>query len=346
MSKLRSGERSERRPHDSVYRRLFSNRRLVEDLIRRFLPGAWTKKLDFSTLELLPSHYVSRFLDQRESDLVWRLRYGPGKDEWFYVYVLMELQSTVDRFMALRLWAYLALFYQDLLKRDELTTGKLLPPAVPVVLYTGEERWTAPTRLADLLETIEGIEPPSFEYVVLDASHYPTEDLEPVTDVASGVFLMEQAVNLEQLRAIVDRVREIVGADDRLDEDFALLVNSVLGKLSRQGDDVPHVSTLMEARNMLAERAVKWTEQWLEEGRQEGRKEGRKEGRQEGRKEGRKEGHRLGMVEVLKKLAIRRFGELPAWAIEHLDRADVDTLECWSGRLLEAERLEDVFEPS
>ena len=78
---------------------------------------------------------------------------------------------------------------------------------------------------------------------------------------------------------------------------------------------------------MLAERAVKWTEQWLEEGR----------------KEGRKEGLRLGMVEVLRKQATQRFGDLPAWAVERLDRADVDTLERWSGRLLDAERLEDVF---
>ena len=39
----------------------------------------------------------------------------------------MELQSSVDRFMALRLWVYLALFYEFLRKQKKLTpSGKPL----------------------------------------------------------------------------------------------------------------------------------------------------------------------------------------------------------------------------
>ena len=78
---------------------------------------------------------------------------------------------------------------------------------------------------------------------------------------------------------------------------------------------------------MVHERAARWPKQWLEQGRQEGRQEGR----------------RLGKAEVLKALASQRFGELPLWAVERIDRADVDTLDRWSRRLLDAGRLEDVF---
>lgn len=180
------------RPHDPVYRRIFSNARMIEDVLRHFVTGPWLPKLDFSTLELVPARYVSRFLDQRESDVVWRLRYGPGKEDWFYVYVLMELQSSVQRFMALRLWAYIALFYQHLLKQKQLTPSGLLSPVLAIVLYNGEEPWTAPLALADLIQPVEGLARPSFEYIVLDASHYPADDLRPVEDVVSGVFLMEQ----------------------------------------------------------------------------------------------------------------------------------------------------------
>ena len=88
---------------------------MIEDVLRRFLTGSWRRNLDFSTLELVPARYVSRFLDQRESDIVWRVRYGPGDNEWFFVYVLLELQSSVQRFMALRLWLYIGLLYQHLL---------------------------------------------------------------------------------------------------------------------------------------------------------------------------------------------------------------------------------------
>ncbi len=46
---------------------------------------------------------------------------------------------------------------------------------------------------------------------------------------------------------------------------------------------------------------------------------------------------------MLKDLAERRFGELPPRVVQRVDRADVDTLDSWSARLLDAERLEDVF---
>jgi hypothetical protein len=70
-----------RRPHDPVYRRIFTNPRMIEEVLRRFVSGPWIEKLDFSTLELVPTHYVSQFLDQRKSDIVWKVRYGPGTEE-------------------------------------------------------------------------------------------------------------------------------------------------------------------------------------------------------------------------------------------------------------------------
>ncbi len=71
---------------------------------------------------------------------------------------------------------------------------------------------------------------------------------------------------------------------------------------------------------MLAERVAGWQKQWLEEGL------------------------RKGKAEVLRDLTGRRFGKLPQWALDRFDRADIDTLDRWSSRLLDAERLEDVFD--
>jgi predicted transposase/invertase (TIGR01784 family) len=315
-----------RRPHDPVYRRIFSNPGIIEQALRRFLKAPWLGKLDFSTLELVPTRYVSRFLEQRESDIVWRVRYGNGEQDWFFVYVLMELQSSVQRFMALRLWAYIALFYQYLLRQKLLTPLRLLPPVLPIVLYNGEKPWSAPLVLADLIQPVEGLERPSFEYVVLDASHHPVEELRPVEDVVSGVFLMEQVENFADLETVLDELEGLV-TDPELEKDISLLVSSVVGKLALSGETVPRLRTLQEVRNMLAERVARWPKQWLEQGLEQGRQEGL----------------RTGKAEILTDLASRRFGELPQWVMERFGRADVDTLDRWSSRLLDAERLEDVF---
>ena len=43
-----------KRQHAPVYRRIFSNPRMIEEVLSRFVHGPWIDKLDFSTLELVP----------------------------------------------------------------------------------------------------------------------------------------------------------------------------------------------------------------------------------------------------------------------------------------------------
>jgi len=55
------------------------------------------------------------------------------------------------------------------------------------------------------------------------------------------------------------------------------------------------------------------------------------------------QGLQQGEVIVLKRLLTRRFGPLPAWAEQRLEQASPPELEGWADRVLEAQRLEDVF---
>jgi predicted transposase/invertase (TIGR01784 family) len=63
----------------------------------------------------------------------------------------------------------------------------------------------------------------------------------------------------------------------------------------------------------------------------------------EGRTEGRSEGQTEGEARLLRKLLIRRFGPLPAWAEAKLAGAEPAQLEGWGERVLEAATLEAVF---
>ena len=76
---------------DPNYKRLFSFPRMVEDLLRGFLPGSWLAEVDFSTLQKLPTEYVSDELLQRHGDCVWRLR---RRGQWLYLLVLPVVLYT------------------------------------------------------------------------------------------------------------------------------------------------------------------------------------------------------------------------------------------------------------
>lgn len=76
---------------------------------------------------------------------------------------------------------------------------------------------------------------------------------------------------------------------------------------------------------------------------QRGLKQGKQLGLEQGKQLGLEQGKRQGQQTLLRAQLVRRFGELPTWANDCLDRADSATVELWSLRLLDAAALEDVF---
>jgi predicted transposase YdaD len=128
--------------YDRAYKKLFAQPEMVEELLRGFLREDWAAGLDFSTLEPVNGSFVGRGLEERHGDLIWRLRWRGGKKErWFYVYVLLELQSTPDYFMPVRFLSYTGLLLERIIKMERLKPGDLLPAILPVVAYRGKRRW-------------------------------------------------------------------------------------------------------------------------------------------------------------------------------------------------------------
>jgi predicted transposase YdaD len=95
----------------------------------------------------------------------------------------------------------------------------------------------------------------------------------------------------------------------------------------------------MEADTMLAERIESWFEAATQKGVLLGKQEGILEGRQKGRQEGRQEGESM----LLHRLLTRRFGSLPDVIETRLAQADLEQLESWSDRVLDATSLDEVF---
>ena len=113
--------------HDAAYKLLFSFPVMVRDLLVGFVPHDWVAELDLSTLERWSDSRVSDDLRQRHQDRVWRVRF---RGQWLYVLVLLEFQSSVDRSMAVRILAYTALLYQDLLRAGAGSLPAVFPGGI------------------------------------------------------------------------------------------------------------------------------------------------------------------------------------------------------------------------
>jgi predicted transposase YdaD len=327
--------------HDSGYKLLFPHPQMVADLLRGFVHEPWVEKLDFSTLEKVSGSYVTDDLRSREDDIIWRARWG---EEWIYLYLLLEFQSSIDPFMSLRIMNYLSLLYQDIVRTEKLGASDLLPPVLPLVLYNGDRPWNATQEISELIQPApDGLEVyrPSMRYLLLDEGRIAASELEPLRNLVAALFRLENSRSAETICEVLGLLIEWLHDETQtpLRRAFTEWVNKVLLPGKAPGIEPGKVSELSEVKNMLAQRIEEWTQGWKQEGIEKGREEGREEGRKEGREKGFIEGEAVFLVRQLE----IKFGPLEQLDIAMIKAADAGRLCIWGERVLTAGSLAEVL---
>ena len=186
--------------HDASSRLWYDHSRMIEDLLRGFVPADLVEAFDFDSLEQLPTQHVGDDRRQSRGDMLWRVRFrdrATGEDEWLYLLVLLEFQSTVDRHMAVRVLAYTAQTLLKLVRGGALPADGKLPPVLPVVIYNGRTRWSAPEEVSETIAEVgAGLAPfqPRQRYLLLDQHAMRVESLPPGNVVSAQIELEQGAV--------------------------------------------------------------------------------------------------------------------------------------------------------
>jgi hypothetical protein len=313
---------------DASYKLLFSAPEVVRDLVFGFIPDEWLHGLDYSTLEPYPGSYVTDDLRHRADDVIWRVK---ADGEWIYLYILIEFQSTIDPYMAVRMMTYVGLLYQDLIRKKDTAADRKLPPILPIVLYNGDTKWTAATDIATLIPKVPGLVAkflPKMEYLLIDESQYTETDLAGLKNLVAAVIRFEHSENQVALIDLVGQLSEWLEDNLELKRIFAIWIRAVLLRQSKNSLVLPKVRDLKELKMTLSERFDLWAHQHEVKGKDEGRQEGRQEGQSL----------------LLQRLLVRRFGALPSEVVARIGSASAEQLERWGDRVLDATSLEAVFE--
>jgi predicted transposase/invertase (TIGR01784 family) len=318
--------------HDASYKHLFSSPKVVQHLIEGFLPAAKRLgRLDFTTLEKVSASYVSDELRERADDVIWRIK--TDKD-WLYLYFLIEFQSSIDPWMAVRLITYVGLLYQDLIKSGQIP-GRRLPPVLPVVFYTGEVRWNAPTDIAELLP--QDLPPelakylPRMSYVLIDENAYTDEALAGLKNVVAATIRLKRQQRPQDLARLTEALHRWFAGDAELERILSVWIREYLLRDLRPELNVPEAYDLGEITMQLAERFKLWEQEVAQKAMQQGLQQGAQKGRLEGE------------ALALQRQLTHRFGPLPEWVQTRLRSASAEELDTWLERVLDATRLEDVF---
>jgi len=138
--------------------------------------------LDFSTLQRLDKSFITDDFKEKESDLIYKISFN-GQE--LYIYLLIEFQSTVDKFMAIRMLRYICEFYEFLIQKKI----KRLPPVFPMLLYNGDAKWTAESNIKDLIiHSIPCKYIPKFEFYPVIVNKFSKESLLTLQNAVSAIF--------------------------------------------------------------------------------------------------------------------------------------------------------------
>jgi putative YhgA-like transposase len=198
--------------HESEYRRLFSQSRMVRDLLHGFLHEEWIGWLDPGTLERRSIPAAAATLEPLAGSLLWRLRWHGGAAA---VYLLFRPLVVDDPFAALRLWADRALLYQHWLCRRELHKGRPLPMVLPAVLYGGGSLWSSPRDAFELFQPIPGPlqrHLPRIPYLVFDAAHDALPPAAGEDNLVTLLCRLERSGSPQALCPLLDQLGVLLDA--------------------------------------------------------------------------------------------------------------------------------------
>ncbi|MFY0523857.1 Rpn family recombination-promoting nuclease/putative transposase [Archangium gephyra] len=335
-------------PHDLFARFTFGHPERAAAELRAVLPAHVVSEVDWSSLRRESGSVVDPELRETESDLLFTARLREGRP--LLLYVLLEHQSSVDRWMALRMLRYVVRQVEHW--RQHHPENTVLPVIIPLVMYHGPEgAWSAPRCVEELFDLPGEDEQrerwralvPRFEYLLDDLTAERAEALmaRPGPPLARLAWLVlrygrtgDLAHRLPDWTALFAQVR--AGPDGA--EYLVMVIRYILlieGKRTRAAA-MQVLHSVMDAQQAEA-LMDRWAEEFILRGPEAAKRVLREEGREEGRIQGRAES-------VLRILTARGVPVGDEERQRILACTDVTTLDRWFDRALHAATVSYVLD--
>ena len=316
--------------HDKGYKKLFENKEIFLEFIQTFIHEDWVKDIDEEELVKVDKEYILQDYRKKEADVVYRMKFKDpetGEENDVIFYILLELQSSVDRMMPYRLLMYMVQIW-----KQELTNVKYneaqdknykLPSIVPIVLYNGSREWDAVINFRDLLSKSDrfGEYLVNFKYILVNVNQYSEQELLRIANAISCIIMMDQAIITKDKEVMLRRLGKITQMKDILaPEKMTLIIEWLIGVFSKrlsEEETKKIVESLKEGKDMtyaierlfdnIEEMGVrkgieKGIREGIEKGIREGIEKGIREGIEKGIREGMEKGKKEGKIETAKNL--------------------------------------------
>ena len=290
---------------DRSARWLFEDRENVRGLLE-IVAGELVELIDFSRIVQVNRSFIPDNLREQESDMVFSVPFQSESDtDELLIYILIEHQSTVDPIMGSRVLFYMTQIWDS--QRREWESQSVpkgqwrFRPILPIVFYTGAQKWTAPLTLNAIMDIPDVLSRfvPKFDTLFLGVKETDESELTKA-DHPLGWLLTVLQKEHATVEALSDALIEALSHINTLDEASAqqrrraisyllLLIlhrrpfeeqtelTHLLGQHVRQPSDREEVELMAQtmAEHLIEQGKAQGIEQGIEQGKAQGIEQGK-----------------------------------------------------------------------
>lgn len=256
--------------HDKLFREILNRNKEIVKLINRYVKPR--KELTEDMMEKYDTKFITSIYEKREADIVYKLK---GKEVFF----LIEHQTKVYKLMPYRILEYSLEIIRTRMKNIKGKIEKVgIPKVIPLVIYTGQAKWTAKSKLEEVqveFEDFNGVDVIT-GYNLIDIRN-EEEAIKEGTAVAR-MSVIERKNDTEDILEIVKRMSKYIKEKEERKE-FAKEVKYLLSdKLTKE--EIEKIEDILIEKE--GEDAMLHAQMVIRRDFENAKKKGIKEGRKEG----------------------------------------------------------------
>ncbi len=153
-----------------------------------------------------------------------------------------------------------------------------IPLVMPIVLYTGKQKWNANKYLEKSQEKIQGLNIKIGNYSLVDINNYTEKELLEDNTFISKMMLIEKSKNTEEIAKTLEKIINKTQKEDKellksiieifLEEKIGIQKSTeLIRKLESESDSMLAIVDMIRKENQM----------YIDMGRKEGKKEGKKD---------------------------------------------------------------------
>ena len=181
--------------HDKTFRKILDDKKEFTIFINKIFN--LEERLEEKDIEKYNRKFVSVDYTNQESDVIYKLK---NKE----IFILVEHQTKIDKKMPIRI-----LKYELEIIRSRMDENNRLefPIIIPIVLYTGKQRWNAKINYPSYnseLARYRGLK--KVEYNLVDINDYTIEDLYKENSILTKIMILEKSNKYIEIINNVDKI--------------------------------------------------------------------------------------------------------------------------------------------